>query len=588
MVQNCPSPNFSQDQNADATSANSISEWIAALSPLDSKYDESAALLADRLGEIRYHTRLKPGTGAHPLRESAEYASALLETGEDWRIRRAADILHAVLDLQDSDESSRTYGIWPWFLEEPLVMMAPPDWNWADFLGTQLAQILWRNGAHLDAALRGRLESALRHAARSIIRRDVTMRYTNIAIMGTYVTVMAGTILDEAEILEYGRNRLRRLHAFTEEWGGFPEYNSPNYTIVALAELTRMLRDFFREDDRRIVQGLHDRAWREIAVHWHVFSGQWSGPHSRSYQTILSPALLGFIDRGLRPSLSLQGTHPPALQDILLPVRCPDAFLPYFSGGQSERTHRQRALEGEPSLEGVSHLAEKFALSSVERGTFWNQARALTAYSRNAEGPTAWHVRFLRDGYDYSSANLISSQSGESVLGAICFAKDGGNVHCSLDRLEDARVEASDWRLRFQCHGRVKLPEIPGGFSTEQILNFELADDVVLSVRIPWLRFGDFHPHWELASDDAGVDLVLYRGPERPFVFDSAFPCAMGLAVTINGAAQLETVQAGLRDERLLLDWTLSPGAILRTGASLMASGEAEITDFARDVKTKK
>ncbi len=563
----------------------SIEELVESLLPFDSQFDHSAAMLAGQVYEIRYHTKLAPGTPVHLTRESAEYASALLETNEEWRVRRATDILIALVALQDSREDSKTYGLWPWFLEEPLDEMSPPDWNWADFVGTQLAQILWR--ADLDFASRKAVELALFHAARSIIRRDVTMSYTNIAIMGTYVTVMAGTILRNAEILEYGRKRLARFRSFTDTWGGFPEYNSPNYTVIALTELTRMLRDFPREDDRSVVRHLHNLVWKEVAIHWHAFSRQWSGPHSRSYQTLLSPAILGFLQRGLSPHVTLLQSHLPTPQEIVLPLRCPDEYLSYFSDQQLVGTHRQRAIEGEPALDAVSYFSKKFTISSVERGTFWNQSRAIVAYSQNARGPTALHVRTLRDGYDYSSANIISAQHDANILGAICFANDGGNLHCSLDRNRNAPVEASDWRLRFQWHGFVELQEDPGKFSTEQIVNFELADDVVISARIPWVAFGNDTPLWEVTLDDAsgGLDLVLYRGPRRIFTFDGDFPCVFGLALTVNNAAALETVRADVRDGNLFLEWPLPAGKNLRAAGSLVASGEMEITSFSRQQK---
>ncbi len=568
----------------------SVSELVAALAPIDSLYDESATLLAEHVQEIRYHTKLQPGTPVHTTRESAGYASALLETGVDWRIKRAKDILHTLIRLQDTNANSRTYGIWSWFKEEPLEAMSPPDWNWADFIGTQLAQILWRNDAHLDDALRSDLKRALSHAARSIIRRDVTMRYTNIAIMGTYVTLMAGKISQDAALLEYGRERLCRFHAFTEEWGGFPEYNSPTYTIVAIAELTRMLRDFTDEDGHLLVRSLHHRAWREIAIHWHAFSGQWSGPHSRSYQTLLSPQARAFIHRGVRHRIALHEDFPAAVSDILLPLRCPDDLLPFFTGEMTGGNFRQRIMDGNPALDGTTHLAGHFALSSVERGTFWNQSRAITAYSRNKDGPTAFHVRFLRDGYDYSSANLIADQNGASILGAVCFAYDGGNVHCNLDRIEKARIEASDWRLRLQFYGSVKLSETPAIFSAGQTLNFELAAGVVLSVHIPWLVFGQSTPCWEITTNDTGcaVDLVLYKGSAKSFVFDDAFPCALALALTINKAAELPMVRTVIqKDRRLHLEWPQPSGEVMRTAAPLLAASEEEITAIAREVKSR-
>ena len=66
---------------------------------------------------------------------------------------RAVAIVDQLLSLQDVDPFSRTYGIWSWYLEEPLSEMAPPDWNWADFCGARLAMILTYHADSLPAEL---------------------------------------------------------------------------------------------------------------------------------------------------------------------------------------------------------------------------------------------------------------------------------------------------------------------------------------------------------------------------------------------------------------------------------------------------
>ena len=110
-----------------------------------------------------YHTRVPQGAWVHPTRESLDYALELLRSG---RKGQAAAIVSEVLSLQDTDPTSKTYGIWPWLLEEPLAEMDPPDWNWADFCGARLAQLLVEHAGDLPEDLiqeaRGRASATLR------------------------------------------------------------------------------------------------------------------------------------------------------------------------------------------------------------------------------------------------------------------------------------------------------------------------------------------------------------------------------------------------------------------------------------------
>jgi len=71
------------------------------------------------------------------------------EVDGELRTARAARVLAAVLDLQDTDPPSDTYGIWSYWTEESLTEMTPPDWNWAEFLGELVALILLRHESRL-------------------------------------------------------------------------------------------------------------------------------------------------------------------------------------------------------------------------------------------------------------------------------------------------------------------------------------------------------------------------------------------------------------------------------------------------------
>ncbi|HEY5914085.1 MAG TPA: hypothetical protein VJA21_26150 [Verrucomicrobiae bacterium] len=201
-------------------------QLIEAVKKLNEQYDPQERMIRRAFSSPGYHTTLKGGQ-VHPTRDSLSYAVALLNTeAPEWQ-KEAEEILRKVISLQDQDPNSKTYGIWSWFLEEPLDRMSPPDWNWADFCGVQLLQVALFHRSRLPADLAERVDAAIRHAARSIQRRNVGPGYTNIALMGTYVTLIAAELYGLDDLREYAIQRLRRFHDYTLEQGAFTEYNSP-------------------------------------------------------------------------------------------------------------------------------------------------------------------------------------------------------------------------------------------------------------------------------------------------------------------------------------------------------------------------
>ena len=145
--------------------------FLRALEAQDRRYDPAACMIRRPFSSPGYHTTLTGGT-VHPTRDSLQYALALLDSGEPARLERAAAVLEKVISLQDQDPASRTYGIWSWFLEEPLETMAPPDWNWADFCGALLLQVARDHGDRLSEKLRAEVRASCLHAAHSIKRSE--------------------------------------------------------------------------------------------------------------------------------------------------------------------------------------------------------------------------------------------------------------------------------------------------------------------------------------------------------------------------------------------------------------------------------
>ena len=497
--------------------------FLRALERVDRNYDEAEQMLRAEFSSPGYHTTLKGGT-VHRTRNSLEYAVALLDSGEPEREERAEAILRRVIALQDQDPDSRTYGIWSWFLEEPLDQMSPPDWNWADFCGTQLLQVAIDHMDRLPSDLRRQVKDSILHAARSIVRRNVGPGYTNIALMGTYVTLVAGERFDVRDLVEYGRKRLRRFCEYTDEKGSFSEYNSPTYTCVAIEEISRMRQHVRDKESQELLRDLNEFAWQHVARRFHAPTEQWAGPHSRSYATLLRNSTLAFLQRadgkvGFVPKSEAWES----IDAHRIKLECPAELLHHFRSLGTFRTEIEAFVcnKGDThDIIGTTHLHPDFALGSVNIGDLWNQRRPLIGYWQSADGPAAVRLRFLHDDYDYSSASLFTVQDEGDVFGAVLFATDRGDTHISLDKIRNATITARDLRLRLQFEGDLGNLRLPDRLRLGEPMRFN-ADPIEGTFCVHSAEFTGRPVRIEAhrQSDEAWIDVVLYKGSPREFDF---------------------------------------------------------------------
>ncbi len=512
--------------------------FLRALERQDAQYDPAEQMIRGEFSSPGYHTTLKGGT-VHRTRESLEYAVALLDSDRSERLPRAEAILRRVIALQDQDPNSNTYGIWPWFLEEPLDRMSPPDWNWADFCGVQLLQVVVDHSDRLPEDLRQKVRDSVLHAARSIQRRDVGPAYTNIALMGTYVTLVAGERLDVRDLFTYGKQRLQRFYDYTEEMGSFAEYNSPTYTCVAIEEISRMIRHVRDKDSQDLLTPLNRFAWRHVACRFHAQSKQWSGPHSRSYSTLLSPETLAFLQRGVGEDIKLmpQAQAWESLDAHRLGAECPTDYLSGFRDIVVPRLEIEAFVHtrtDDPDTIGRTWLHSDFSLGSVNLGDLWNQRRPLVGFWQSSGGPTAVRIRCLHDGYDYASATLLTVQDKGDVLGAVLFATDRGDTHISLDKIAGATIGARDLRVRLQFEGVVDGLTLPGKAELHEPIRFASGPiEGVFSYHSA--EFADLTPRVEIGRDSEGawIDLILYHGSSRPFDFNRIAEAAVVFTLSI-------------------------------------------------------
>ena len=508
-------------------------EWDRAiidgnLKQMDRNYDSQERMILSHRGpEYNYQSQLR-NTVVHPVRDSFEYALVLLEAGGDARAQTACQVIERTLALQDSDPASKWFGLWSYYLEEPLPKMGAVDFNWADFNGSVLLLILNRHGARIPEATKQKMYVGIRQACASIRRRDITPHYTNIIAQGSFVILAAAEMFSDKDLLDYGLGRMRHWATVVDESGSFTEYNSPGYTPFALENLMRMLTIVRNQEALEIAGRLERRVWEELAQHWHAPTMQLAGPMSRAYSNDINNPL--WLQKGLDNRFIFQTrqeleTRGGALPPAILPYRCPDDLREFFLDLRQPRQHREVFIPASilidtiPSVpftgtiepvEGTTFLTPHFALGSCNRSDFWVQRRPLLAYWGDNDRPPKWmQLRVIKDDYDFSSALFHSVQEGGMVLGAIGFRSDGGDRHPLIDRIRDGGFSFKTMVAEIQIGGWI--PSYKALFNGKEgaASATALPADMRISIDTGSCRIGfQFHyPVFTLAEENSSQSL---------------------------------------------------------------------------------
>lgn len=439
-------------------------EWDAAvlegtLLHFDKSFDLEAALISGHVGpEYSYQSNLRSQT-VHPTRTSMEYALYLLESNDKRRMETVVKILNRMEELQEKDSGSKWFGLWGWYAEEPPAKMPSADFNWADFIGSLLLCMILRHRERITPPALEQMRRMLSRCCVSIRKRNVSMGYTNIAAMGTFVSLAGAEVLDDSDLHTYALDRLHRFAAYIDKTGSFEEYNSPTYTRVLVQNMSRTLMFVKDQKALSIARRIHERAWLHIATHWHLPTRQIAAPMSRCYSNNLGPQI--WIQKAINNALifldkeTIRAGAPGENNDVsYVDYHCPDSLKMYFTTVGPARMHREIFILGSPAdathpsasvdVEGTTYLTATFSIGSANRSDLWVQRRPLMAYWGPPQNPArCLQLKVMKDDYDFSSALFYSVQNNGAVLGQVCFRSDGGDKHISLDPIHDQKVQLS-------------------------------------------------------------------------------------------------------------------------------------------------
>jgi hypothetical protein len=545
------------------------------------KYDSIVHLVWGTQSK-HYHSDFEKETRVHSTMASLNYAVNLLDSRKAEYRARAFEVLRAVIKLQDQNPGSKTCGVWPYTLEEPLATKkSPADRNWADFCAVPLISILNNHGDALPADLKKLTKNALLLAAKEIRMRDVRPDYTNISLMGLYVCYMTADRYNDADLMAYARKRLKAFYDCTLLNKGFLEYNSPAYFKLSLDEVLRLKEQVIQKEDHAMLDSIYTIGWGIIARHYHAPTAQWAGPHGRCYSVLLGSSTYNWLYSSSDGKVNPE-THVDFSKDRnpRLNHKIPSWLMHYFTEPKFPRMEIDTFIRGGQNIElnpmvsyqegdkgifittkeiiGKSYFTKDFVFSSANQSCLWNQRRPLIAYWGTEQKPISMQIRFLHDFYDYASANIFCSQDSTNVLGAINFTTNGGDRHVTIDVIRDGTIKATDLRLRFEFGGDIGSIafDLP---NTKKNMVSGKSGKLNFRVELPYQKFGDHKGSWSTGGDDKNkwIDWVIYSGSEKEFDFNKIEEAVIGFLVTLKKGVivQENKVAVSKHVDQITLDW---------------------------------
>lgn len=514
-----------------------------------------------------YHSRLAD-MDVHPVASSASYASQLMIKEKNYEI--ALKIFNKILPLQDQDPKSPYFGVFPWYMEEPVAQMNPPDFNMANFNAKEMILVMKMEAHAIAEETAEKMKKAILNACECILRRNEGTQYTNIAIMDVLVTVAGGELLGEERFKDYGRKKIKRFMNFIRGHHSVSEYNSPCYSIIAVNDLGTLLKIVEDEETIRVAEEANDFIWKMLSEHFDYESLQLTGPQSRAYHDYVDFSFIKTVGRACGIDFTKHKkfftyfTHEEAeafhQEDCHYPT-CPKEYIPYFKGEKKVISVRKMVMDGynypwfEFAQVATNYKQENFSIGTMNRAEFWNQRRPFLGYIKSAGKDYCFRVKCYHDGFDYSSSDLHCIQDRGRVLGNVNFSTDRGDTHIGLDQIKNASISAEDLRLSFEFIGDPK--EIRFN-KTKEGADFEI-NGTRVRINIYLKVFGNEETVDEIieSEDKISYSIVFYRGKRKTIQFTQIEKAFVGFTVeigTIEGG-KLEYDEIG---EMIETKWSLS------------------------------
>lgn len=223
------------------------------------------------------------------VRNNFYYAAALFAASCDSDVelsfdrmegrRLASAILARVLELQDTDPASPTYGHWPLRLT-PDSDQTEPHALPVEIMGSLMVFFYRKYGSELEKSIAASFEAAFRMIYDGgFFRREIQV-YSHHEAKFTAAKLIFGQLFQDLALLEDGRRSLHSLIVRLKE-KGMPEYGCLPWFWHWVQAFTCAWELADQPDIRSELSVMLDWLWEERACFY--LKGAWAGPRSRSW-----------------------------------------------------------------------------------------------------------------------------------------------------------------------------------------------------------------------------------------------------------------------------------------------------------------
>ena len=486
-----------------------------------SGYDEDCGYYGITIGEEGYQgTRLKGR--AHEIRENMYFAHLIFLSENKELYPVAKKILQDVLDAQNTDRSTPTFGLWPYFFEETLDDMKVIDYNWAEFISVPFIAIMKEHRDLISDEMAERIKTALRYASECCINRNVGLDYTNVIAMSSYTLTVVGEILEDERLFTIGKHELKRFWEYSMHCGTFNEFNSPCYALVTANAISKMLLHFEDEECIKMANDLNECLWRMIATSYSNTLKQFTPPYSRCYDDLQGDSEAEFI------YISTQGKYGKLCSKAtgtryfsICNPNCPESLFPLFeANGWNEivyyRKNNLRTPEEDltivqdidsPDLIARSYKTDKYLFGAFKKSDLWVQRRALTAYW-NKDSKRGFDVCSSKDGKPLSSTMIYVSHYENKGIAILGLTTDHGDFHYIVDPLKDGAIQAKKLSFKIRLMGNCE------GLSFKKQGDAYVLTDNDVTVKFRVFDFIYNNEKAEVRITDDGLEFVCFEGDE--------------------------------------------------------------------------
>ena len=426
----------------------------------------------------------------HYIVTSSEFACAIYRAKREELYDLAEKTLRKIVSIQDVRKTSKTYGMWSYYLEEDLDHMLNPDPNMADFNARFFVYILKKCRECLSDDLVEMLKAAVYRASECSIRRNVSPDYTNISLMSLNTIVNTAEIHKDEAMLKKGRERIQKAYEYNYISGCFSEFNSPCYTPVAIEELGRMMDLFDDEECLDYAKKLNHICWEMVLKQYDLKMSLSAPPYIRTYNTIhdsLYDVLIYLGTQGRYGTLGEKyaGFTATLHSGCMIPEDLVKKYIinkipkPVFYDAFYYKKNNLRTPEEDntiiknldsPSLRYFTYIADDFAMGAFEKSDLWVQRGTGIVVWGNAEKRTLMRTHCISDMHDYSSGMVYTNQLNDVMLCHTGFATDHGDVHYILDTDKNGKLTTSRLMFTFKFEGdceNLKLTKDKNKFKIE-------------------------------------------------------------------------------------------------------------------------